>query len=198
MRGQDFWKHMREFDKKKEMERSSDFKVEEYKNYEFQTWTNPNGKPVLRVYKGKSGKPYSYYYYVKEEHRQEAIDRIKKSADNHEKRMEERRLARKNLVNPFEKGDILVSSWGYDQTNIDFYEILETTDKSVKIEKVGSETIGDNGPGGLLVVPNTSWRSGKIMTKRVGTHESVKITSYAYAHKWNGNPEYETHPMYGH
>ena len=197
-RGRKFWKGMREFDTKKEAERSPDFKVETYKTYEFQTWTNVKGRPVLRTYRGESGKPVSYYYYVSETNRQEKIDSYKKSADNEEKRKAERKVARMNVVNPFQIGDILTSSWGYDQTNVDFYEVVGVTDKSVKIEKIGSTTISDHGVGGLSVVPNTSWRVGKVMTKRVRESGYVSISSYAVASKWDGKPEYETHPMYGH
>ena len=203
-RGRNFWKHMREFDTKMEAERSSDFKVETYKMYEFQTWTNEKGRPFLRVYKGESGKPVSHYYYHNEIGRQEAVERLKKSADSREKMMDERKKARKNLVNPFKIGDILESSWGYDQTNVDFYEVVGVTNKSVKIEKIGNTTVSDDGPGGLSVVPNTSYRSGNVMLKRVSSVSAdgksgwVSLTSYSGANKWDGTPQHETHPAYGH
>ena len=197
-RGQSFWKGMREFDTKKEAERSSDFKVETYKTYEFQSWTNVKGRPVLRTYRGESGKPVAHYYYVSESSRLEAINKFKTSADNEEKRKAERKVARMNVVNPFQIGDILSSSWGYDQTNVDFYEVVGVTDKSVKIVKISNTTISDKGASGLSVVPNTSYKTGKVMTKRVRESGYVSISSYAVASKWDGRPEYETHPMYGH
>ena len=202
-RGRNFWKSMREFDTKKEAERSPDFKVETYKNYEFQTWTNEKGNPMLRVYKGESGKPVSHYYYHNEIGRQEAVERLKKSADAREKMMTDRKEARKNLVNSFDVGNILTSSWGYEQTNVDFYEVVEVTNKSVRIEKIGSSTIENNDSYGLRVVPNNSWRSGNFMLKRVsasadGKSSWIRLTSYSSAHKWDGTPQYETHPAYGH
>jgi hypothetical protein len=197
-RGRKFWKGMREFDTKKEAERSADFKVETYKKYEFQTWTNEKGRLVLRAYKGESGKPVSYYYYRSEADRVEAVERMKKNADNREKVLDERKKARKNTVNPYEVGDILTSSWGYDQTNVDFYEVIGVTNKSVRLEKIGSKTVGDNGPGGLSVVPDTAWRGGRVFLKRVSSNGWVRLTSYSGASKWSGNPQYETHPMYGH
>lgn len=203
-RGRNFWKSMREFDTKKETERSKDFKVETYKNYEFQTWTNEKGKPFLRVYRGDSGKPVSHYYYLSEVSRQDAVERLRKFADRREKTMTDRKEARKNLVNPFKVGDILESSWGYDQTNVDFYEVVGVTNKSVKIEKIGNTAVDDNGPGGLGVVPNTSYRSGNVMLKRVSSVSAdgksgwVRLTSYSGANKWDGTPQYETHPAFGH
>lgn len=31
------------------------------------------------------------------------------------------------------QGDILVSSWGYEQTNVDFYEVVKVTAKTVTL-----------------------------------------------------------------
>jgi hypothetical protein len=197
-RGRNFWKHMREFDAKKNAERFSDFKVETYKSYEFQTWTNEKGRSVLRVYRGESGKPKSYYYYVSLESRNDAVAGFKKSADSREKMMAERKAARMNTVNPYQIGDILTSSWGYDQANVDFYEVVGVTNKSVRLEKIGSTTIENNDSYGLKVVPDTSWRGGKVMLKRVDSSGYVSLTSYSCASKWDGNPQYETHPAYGH
>jgi hypothetical protein len=203
-RGQKFWKGMREFDTKKEAERSPDFKIETYKNYEFQTWTSEKGKPVLRVYRGESGKAKSYYYYVSLESRQDAIDGFKKSADNQEVRKAERKAARKNLVNPFDVGDILYSSWGYDQTNIDFYEVVKVTNKSVYLEKIGKSSVENDDPYNIHVVPDTKSRSGNVKMKRVssvsddGKSGWVSLNSYSGASKWRGSPMAETHPMYGH
>jgi len=45
--------------------------------------------------------------------------------------------ARQNFVNPFKVGQVLYDSWGYDQTNIDFYQIVEVGKMSVKIRPIG-------------------------------------------------------------
>jgi hypothetical protein len=36
-------------------------------------------------------------------------------------------------------GDIFVCSWGYDQTNIDYYKVMEVKNKSVVIAGIGQE-----------------------------------------------------------
>ena len=36
-------------------------------------------------------------------------------------------------------GDIFVCSWGYDQTNIDYYKVLEVKNKSVVISAIGQD-----------------------------------------------------------
>lgn len=44
-----------------------------------------------------------------------------------------------------EVGDFMVSSWGYDQTNIDFYKVVKVTPKSVRLQRWTSTTVGSNG-----------------------------------------------------
>lgn len=49
--------------------------------------------------------------------------------------------AKRNLINPYKVGDILYSSWGYDQTNVDFYQIVEVMAKSIELRKIKGEFI---------------------------------------------------------
>ena len=103
---------------------------------------------------------------------------------------------RKNFVNPYKVGDILYSSWGYDQTNIDFYEVIGVTGQSIKIVELGNKVVGSRGQDDL-VVPDKS-RKGKQMLKRVSTNGYVSISSFQSAHLWDGRPIGETNAYYGH
>ncbi len=92
-------------------------------------------------------------------------------------------------------GDILSSSWGYDQTNVDFYKVLRFTGKSVVIQRIESDTTEEGFMCGHSVphVPHTASKyRGEPMTKRVNYHGNgygVKITDYASAYLWDGQPE---------
>jgi hypothetical protein len=50
-------------------------------------------------------------------------------------------------------GDVFVSSWGYDQTNVDFYEIVRVsaTGKTAKARQVKSVVMADQGPSERVV-----------------------------------------------
>ena len=54
-----------------------------------------------------------------------------------------------------EVGDVLVSSWGYDQTNIDFWRVVSLTasGKSARIVPAGSRVV-EQFTGGERVVPD--------------------------------------------
>lgn len=103
-------------------------------------------------------------------------------------------------------GDILSSSWGYDQTNIDWYEVVAVTPtrSSVKLRKIASRVIADRGSSVLVMpipgTPDPGDRDG-LKLKRIRKSSygyTVTIESYADAHLWDGEPLRETASGYGH
>lgn len=112
-------------------------------------------------------------------------------------------------------GDILRCSWGYDQTNVDWYQVIAVTKASVKIRAIASKVVADNGPSTLVVpvpgsflAPSGNWKkddpaySEKGATKRFRASGgdlgySVRIESYSSAYLWDGKPAHETGGMFG-
>lgn len=109
-------------------------------------------------------------------------------------------------------GSILVSSWGYDQTNVDFFIVTRTTKACVYIRKIRSDvTVGEPGPFGLrgtdYAVPSagrepyTEGFGSVPMRKKVQTYDGkpyVRLNTYASAYLWNGQPQYQTGSGLGH
>lgn len=113
-------------------------------------------------------------------------------------------------------GDILRCSWGYDQTNVDWYQVIAVTKASVKIRAIASKLVEDNGSTtlvapckGSFLDPGNTYKKDdpaytvKGATKRFrpaydGDGYSVKIESYSSAYLWDGKPAYETGAGYGH
>lgn len=71
---------------------------------------------------------------------------IKASED---KRKEIKKEALQNMAHNFKVDGILYDSWGYDQTNIDFYQIIEVGAKSIKIRPIRSYYANDDKNKGL-------------------------------------------------
>ena len=42
-------------------------------------------------------------------------------------------------VKDIEIGDIYVSSWGYDQTNVEYYKVIKKTEKMIWLRAVGQK-----------------------------------------------------------
>lgn len=101
-------------------------KVEEFHNIKLMTGTNKNGKPVLAVWKGRQSNPFSHYFYNSVEQRDQAIESAKTRELEHVEYDRKKKEEKKNLGTPdFKVGDIFHESWGYDQTNVNFYEVVE-------------------------------------------------------------------------
>ncbi len=58
-----------------------------------------------------------------------------------EKRRQAKQEARSRFRNPYKVGDSLHHSWGYDQTNCDFYQVVEVKKASVVLRKIGAKTV---------------------------------------------------------
>lgn len=124
-------------------------------------------------------------------------------------------------------GDFFVSSWGYDQTNVDFYRVVALTPKGMKVQKwrgaVDHSDIHDylvpNADGGPFT--REYWQDyvdGKhvrldepivevapIEQKRIqmwdgpnGRTVCANVNSYSNMYKWDGKPQYQTGAHYGH
>ncbi len=104
-------------------------------------------------------------------------------------------------------GDVLVSSWGYDQTNVDFYQVIAVTKASVRIRKIGKNYLVSQASRTQdMVVPalrafidqNIKGETHRIQKNYDDAGYNVTIASYASAYLWDGKPKYETAFGYGH
>lgn len=109
-------------------------------------------------------------------------------------------------------GDFLASSWGYDQTNVDFYRVLEVTPsgKSVRVQQWSSRIVRDDGPQ-VYVVPgdqpatrpdySPGAEPGATLPARITLHrwqDGVTLDSCSSASPWNGRPMYQSGHGFGH
>lgn len=86
-------------------------------------------------------------------------------------------------------GDILVSSWGYEQTNVNYFQVLRITGKSVEIQGIRKHSHGEDGFMTGKCEPIANDFFGKKMMKRYVPGQSIRISSYEYASKWDGKPD---------
>lgn len=153
-------------------------------------YTTPKGKVAALGFHGKAQKPDFHFIFRSDV---ACAERIKTYLDGRRRCAEhkEERKAKRNAPHSLKVGDILVSSWGYDQTNVDFYEVTRLVGtRNVEIRKIaqdnGDGVCGDRGtcrpvPGDYISAP---------MTKRPSAENYVKIASYASAWPWEGRPHY--------
>jgi hypothetical protein len=90
-------------------------------------------------------------------------------------------------------GAILEYSWGYDQTNIDYYKVLKRTGQFVTVVEVGK--VKTQSPQNFMVgtcVPQPDNVIGKPFRRKVHVHQGVEtgisIESYGWCKLWDGEP----------
>lgn len=97
---------------------------------------------------------------------------------------------------PLTVGAILVSRWGYDQTNVDYYEVVSATPRTVALRSIRSRVTGDAGFMAEHVAPVPGEYTGEAFRRKVHRYSdrpAVAINSCANAYPWNGNDDRATH-----
>ena len=83
-------------------------------------------------------------------------------------------------------GDILDSTWGWEQSNIDFYQVISIRDSIVELRHLDQQTTETGFMCGVTIpIPsafNCAARKYRI------SKDHVKISSCQRAYKWDGNP----------
>lgn len=140
------------------------------------------------------------YYFRTEEARTTYIADFLKSAEQRSKSAKEaaakRSEVRKNMVNPFKVGDILYDSWGYDQTNIDFFQVVEIGPKSVKIRPIRQKFSGDCGFMSEYVSASPDQFTGDAQMKVLQASRDGRAyisSRHGSISKWDGQKVYQSH-----
>jgi len=100
----------------------------------------------------------------------------------------EEREAERAKPHTLKIGDILSASWGYDQTNIDFFEVVATTEKTVTVRELKQKR------------EETGWARGSCMpipgaykseptTHRCSANNCIASPIHGSASMWDGKPE---------
>lgn len=90
----------------------------------------------------------------------------------------------------FRVGDLLYSAWGYDQTNVDFYEVVRVSKSTIWLQKRRAVITPGAGlsPMSGYSVPGDGFESERVFSRRVSPHGSVKIDDCSRAYRWQGKP----------
>ena len=95
-------------------------------------------------------------------------------------------------------GTALYCSWGYDQTNVDFYEVTAHIGKAtIEIRPIG-QALASAGRGSDSVTPQFGNFTGEPMRKRMNKWGGLTMTTYSNAYPWDGTPKHQTASGWGH
>ena len=157
-------------------------------------------KLVAIAWSGKKNK-YDWYYKFRDKKQMDKYisDYFCKVEMANKHKAEQKLNKEKDKAEFFESikvGDIFVDSWGYDQTNVDFYLVTKKLKASIKIVKIGSKVVATS-IGSEMVVPVPDAVIGEEKTK-IPQDGYIKTSSYSLARLWDGKPMHETAAGWGH
>jgi hypothetical protein len=142
-----------------------------------------NGIPRGALFIGKQSEPIWRYRFrntaEREKHITEAFAEIKASQD----RKAADQAERKAWVHDYKVGDILNTCWGYDQTNREFFEVIEVKGKHLILREIAQvrEYQGD-------MMGVTGPQTGKYIgepIRRLAQRHGVKIDDVRSADRWS-------------
>jgi hypothetical protein len=152
------------------------------------------GLLCAKIYAGTSYHPIAHYSFKSEESREKTINNCIASAESHLAYKAERVRKRKEFVPTLKAGDVLYDSWGYDQTNVDFYQVLAVKGLTATIRPICSKPVkGSDGFMSCRVLPaiNHFAEGSNPMKKRICQGDVIRTSDYGrYAHKWDGSELY--------
>lgn len=135
------------------------------------------------AFTGKQAKPTWHYIFSSEEAAKEKFVELLGRLMKWEEMKQERKEEKKKEIAEVKVGEILYSSWGYDQTNVDFYQVVEVKGKTFKIRAIESKTVeGSTQSHGMadhvLPVRDAFLKDEEPIVKR-----SFKLNSYSWLSK---------------
>ncbi len=161
------------------------------------TSVGPDGTGYAIAYKGNSKNHVWNYSFRKPEHREKTIENFFKGVESINVDRAARREERKAAVNTFKVGDILHYSWGYDQTNAEFFQVVSITQKSATIRRISSAHAGATSHDSENVVAIKDafldGERGEPMRKR--SYGGGLGMEFGSATLWSGKP---VHNSWGH
>jgi hypothetical protein len=137
--------------------------------------------PSVVAFHGKADKPDFRFYYPTAEKRAAKVRAHFDAIRSNEQRRKDAAASRKAFVHDYQVGEVLVASWGYEQTNIDFYQITAVIGKQVELRKISVEAAANGSMSGH-VVPSVGQFIGEP-TRHLAQEGRIKIDNVRTARR---------------
>jgi hypothetical protein len=158
---------------------------------------NGRDQLVLMGFCGKRRKPdFRFWYPNAAEVQKKAVSYFNNRRAHLKRKANDRKedAAKRAKGHGLQIGHILKSSWGYDQTNVDYYEVVALKGKTmVVLREIGLQSVGGEcGAMSDKVMPVAGEYIGEPFNKRVAVDGYVKISSCQYARLWDCTPDHRS------
>lgn len=145
------------------------------------------GRPCVKVFRGNSAKAVAHYRFSSVERREESLEYYKTTAKNNADYKAEKKAKKAAVSNEeVEVGAVYYSSWGYDQTNIDFYEVVGRFGKKGLVFRPIASNSTMNGYDTGTCVAVKGVYTGEAFKKMLSDKKWINLTSFSGMSPWDG------------
>ena len=92
----------------------------------------------------------------------------------------------------YKVGDIIYNTWGYEQTNVDFYQVVAVTKSTIKIRNIGKDKTFDRGfnDRGSAIPVKDHFISNELIIKKPHFYSGEWYINFdcGCGSLWNGRP----------
>lgn len=152
------------------------------------------GPVSAKAFAGKKAKPVWFYRFPNEKqlaaHIESWVAGLRVEAAQKAKH-----AAEKAKPNELKVGDILCDSWGWEQTNIDWWEVVEVKGQFVTVRAIASkkeyDSYGHGMSGDCTPCPGEYIRLGyceSTLKRKVIYGNAIKTNGHGWCKKWDGTP----------
>lgn len=151
-------------------------------------------KPTPRSKVFKEKRVWGYRFKTKEDMMlrvESHISSLEQHEINKAVEREERARQRREFAESVNPGDIFVASWGYGQTNICCYQVLEKKGQTVTLQEINVVSTGDTGWASDRVKPvkDSFLKNSTPFKQRLGNGH-IRFSSFKSASRWDGSSDY--------
>jgi hypothetical protein len=102
-------------------------------------WANTVGQPCAKGYIGSAAKAAFQFTYRDEARRRQHVTAFLAGIAANSQRKAERRAVKSAWTNPLTVGTILYTSWGYDQTNTEFFVVTRVSGRRTWVREIAAD-----------------------------------------------------------
>lgn len=158
------------------------------------TYESDNGTLYALAYSGRRNKPDFHYRYGNEQKRTDSISnffkRIESYAQNKLEHKARQQELRAEFLNKIEVGSIFSTCWGYEQTNVEWYQVTRIKGCTVHLREIAAEITPTGHMSG-----ETKPIKGKFVgeeMKRIVRGTGIRIDDVVTAFLSDGRPRHSS------
>ena len=146
-------------------------------------------KFLAKGYKSRAKHHTFYYAFRSAVERERYINSFLKNLESHEELLHKRKLEREK-PSELNKGDCFNFSWGYEQTNQNFFQVVEVLKNNYVVIREIGKTYRETGFMFGYAKPEKDHFIGEPIRKKVIFGDAVKIKSYGWCNKTEWDKEH--------